>query len=196
MRTFTDDEILSRVEKLPTFKGWKRGPYSIWVRSSADQYDAFDDKNFIYWCETEGQRPKFIMSRNGTTNAGSYGLKRFQEYNRLGCAVLKGDVIVYDYAAKGFHKRNKNNPAYIQAKPWPYFRDNNRNDRAEEIGPEYNDIIGANDHHAGLNSTVIKNWSTACMVTAALVKYNAFLKFMESKGYPSMHQAILKEANI
>jgi hypothetical protein len=196
MRTFTDNEILSRTERLETFQGWKRGAYSIWVRSSADQYDAFDDKNFVYWCEKDGERPAFVMSRNGTTNAGSYGLKRFREYNRLGCAVLKGDVIVYGYAVKGFHKRNPRNPAYVQAKSWPYFRDNNQNDRAEEIGPEYHDIIGANDHRAGLNSTVIKNWSTACMVTANAAKYNRFLDFMQSKGYPALNQVILKEANI
>lgn len=190
MRAFTDKEVLDRVEKLPTFKGWKVGIYDVNIRSKADAFDAFDDKCFTYQVTKNGQRPSFIMARNVTTNAGSYGLKRFQEYNHLGCAVLKSDVIVYGSHAFGSHKGK---PAYRQVKGFPYFRDNNRNERAEEIGPEYNDIIYANVHRAGVDSTVIKNWSTACLVTANLSKYLTWLGFMKKQGYPLLNTVILKE---
>ena len=194
MRTFTDAEIIARVEShAEGFIGWMKGEYSIWVRSNADKYDEFDDKNFIFSVSANGATPKFVMMRNGTTNAGSYGLKHFDDYNPLGCAVLKSNYMVYGYAVKGFHKRNPLNPAYIQAKVWPYCRDNNRNEKAEEIGPLYWDRIGANDHRAGLFSRWIRNWSTACMVTAIRAQYNKFLSYMKSKGYPALNQVILKE---
>lgn len=190
MRAFTDQEVLDRVSSLPTFTGFPNGIMEVWIRSTADEFDSFDDKAFTYECFSDAATPKFIMARNGTTNAGSYGLKNFQEYNHLGCAVLKSDVIIYDSHAFGKHKGKE---AYRQAKGFPYFRDNNRNNRAEEIGQEFNDIILANVHRAGVNSTVIKNWSTACLVTANLNKFLAFLDYMKSKGNPPLTVCILKE---
>jgi len=191
MRSFTDAEIIKRVEGLATFKGWKPGIYDIYVRSKADQFDAFDDKAFTYQVHSEGSNPVFIMARNVTTNAGSYGLKHFDDYNHEGCAVLKSDVIVYGSHAYGLHKGRK--PAYRQVKPFPYFRDGNKNNRAEEIGPEHNDVIYANIHRAGTNSTTIKNWSVACLVTANEQKFLNFLAFMKKNGNPQLNVAILKE---
>jgi hypothetical protein len=190
MRAFTDEEVLKRISGLPTFTGFPNGIMDVWIRSTADLFDSFDDKAFTYECFGDAKTPKFIMARNGTTNAGSYGLKHFDEYNHLGCAVLKADVIVYDSHNFGLHKGK---PAYRQAKGFPYFRDNNKNQRAEEIGPEFNDIIFANVHRAGVNSTVIKNWSTACLVTANLTKFLKFLDFMKSKGNPPLTVCILNE---
>lgn len=191
MRKFTDKEILDRVEQLPTFKGWRDGIYDVWIRSAADKFDAFDDKGFTYICSADGQRPKFVMAREGTTNAGSYGLKHFDEYNHLGCAVLKSNCMVYGSHTYGLHRGKK--PAYRQSKGFPYYRDNNRNERAEEIGKVYTDIIGANIHRAGVDSTVIKNWSTACIVTGNESKFLQFLDYMKSKGKPSLTLVILKE---
>lgn len=190
MRAFTDKEVLDRVSGLPTFTGFPVGILDVWIRSAADVFDSFDDKAFTYECFGDTKPPKFIMARNGTTNAGSYGLKRFEDYNHLGCAVLKSDVIVYNSHTSGLHKGK---PAYRQAKGFPYFRDNNRNNRAEEIGTERNDIILANVHRAGVNSTVIKNWSMAFLVTANLTKFLAFLDYMRSKGNPPLTVCILKE---
>lgn len=187
MRAFTDEEVLARVKSLPTFTGFPNGPMDVWIRSAADEFDSFDDKAFTYECFGDTKAPKFIMSRGGTTNAGSYGLKHFEDYNHLGCAVLKSDIIVYDSHKKGLHKGK---PAYRQAKGIPYFRDNNRNERAEEIGKEYNDIILANVHRAGQNSTVIKNWSTACLVTANLTKFLEWMNYMNGR---SLTVCILKE---
>lgn len=190
MRAFTDKEVLDRIRSLPTFTGFPNGVLDVWIRTTADAFDSFDDKAFTYECFGDAQEPKFIMARNGTTNAGSYGLKHFEEYNHTGCAVLKSDIIVYDSHRFGKHKGKD---AYRQAKGFPYFRDANRNNRAEEIGPEHNDIILANVHRAGVNSTVINNWSTACLVTANLQKFLAFLNFMQAKGNPPLSVCILKE---
>ncbi len=187
MRTFTDSEVLARVASLPSFTGFPKGPMDVWIRSAADEFDSFDDKAFTYECYGNAKPPKFIMSRVGTTNAGSYGLKHFDDYNHLGCAILKSDTIVYDSHDSGLHKGK---PAYRQTKGFPYFRDGNRNERCEEIGKEYNDVIFANVHRAGVNSTVIKNWSVACLVTANLQKFLDWLKWMNKRP---LTVCILKE---
>lgn len=190
MRAFTDQEVLDRVRSLPTFTGFPNGILDVWIRSKADKFDSFDDKAFTYECYGDTKTPKFIMARNGTTNAGSDGLKHFDKYKLSGCAVLKSDVIVYDSHIFGKHKKKD---AYRQVKGFPYFRDDNRNDRAEEIGPEHNNVILANIHRAGVNSTVIKDWSIACLVTANLNRFLAFLDYMKSKGNPPLSVCILKE---
>ena len=187
MRSFTDEEVLARVSSLPTFTGFPKGPMDVWIRSAADVFDSFDDKAFTYECYGDAKPPKFIMARVGTTNAGSYGLKHFDDYNHLGCAVLKSDVIVYDSHKFGAHKGK---PGYRQTKGFPYFRDGNRNERCEEIGDEFNDVILANVHRAGVNSTVIKNWSVACLVTANLTKFLDWLKWMNKRP---LTVCILKE---
>lgn len=189
VRKFTDIELIERVESLPSFKGWKKGKYAFSVRSKADLYDQFDDKKYSFECFKDGERPKFKMVNIVTTNSGSYGLMNFDDYNHLGCAVLKADVLVYNSHIYGLHKKR---PAYIQSftVPYPYHRDNNRNKKAEEIGPIYYNRIGANHHRAGQNSTVIKNWSTACVVDA---KEEDFLEWLEWMNEEPLSSVILKE---
>ena len=192
MRTFTDKEVLDRIAGLTTFTGFPKGPMDVWVRSKADKFDVFDDKAFTYECYGPGKTPKFVMGREGTTNAGSYYLVDHL-VNPLGCAVLKSNAIIYGSHRFGYHRKQKNNPAYVQQKQYPYFRDGNRNHRAEEIGPVYHDVIGANIHHAGVNSNLIRNWSAGCLVTANLSKFQAFMLYMKSLGYPELTVCILKE---
>ena len=161
----------------------------VWIRSKADIYDSFDDKAFTYQCYSEAKVPKFIMTRNGTTNAGSYYLtKKFE--NPLGCAVLKSNVIVYDSHKRGLHRGK---PAYVQIKGFPYHRDKNRDHKADEVGPVYKNVIGANVHRAGTTSTIIYNWSAGCLVTANLQKFLNFLDYMRLQGDPLLTVCILKE---
>lgn len=187
VRTYTDKEILDRVKSLPSFKGWPKGVLDVWIRSNEDAYDQFDDKCYTFECYGDIKSPRFMMVCTGTTNAGQYGLKHFEEYNSVGCAVLKSDTLVYDSHKYGLHKGKQ---AFVQCKGFPYFRDANRNDHADEIGKEYNDIIGANCHRAGMNSTVIANWSVACLVRNNLTQFMAWLNFMDKK---SLSVVILKE---
>jgi hypothetical protein len=192
MRKFTDQEIFERISKLPSFRGLPNGPMDVWIRSAADQFDVFDDKAFTYECYGPGKQPEFVRGRAGTTNAGSYYLVDHLADPR-GCAVLKSDVLVYDSHRFGLHRNRKNHPAYVQNKGFPYFRDRNRNRRAEEAGPERQDLIGANIHHAGANSMFIKNWSAGCLVTANLSEFNNFMLHMKSRKYPLLTVCILKE---
>lgn len=197
VRPYSDDQVLGRVKSnAKGFKGWPGTPdkpevMDVWVRSDEDEFDAFDDKAYTYKCYGPDREPQFIMVTSGTTNTGSYGLLHFEEYNHEGAAVLEGDRIVYQSHAFGYHHGQE---AYRQVKPFPYHRDNNRNKKVEEIGPLHeNEIIGAHEHRAGVNSTVIKNWSTACMVRNVLEQFMAWIGFMKREKKPPLSLCILNE---
>ncbi len=196
MRAFRDEELINRVESLPSFKGWVDGVYDIWVRAKRTEgnYDRFCDKVFTY--KVKDGIPKFIQVCTGTSTAGSYGLLRFFDYNKLGCAVLDGDQIIYGFQAFGYHKHihDAEHEAYVQIKGASYHRDNDKDHIAEDtLGEAYNDIIGANSHHAGWLSLWIKNWSVACLVRNVRTQFNKWLSFMKSEGKPRLNVAILNE---
>lgn len=188
VKRYNDIDLIERVESLPSFKGWKIGKYCLLVRSDEDEYNRFDDKNYLFEVKVEGKRPEFIAVYPWTTNAGSQGLKNFEKYNALGCAVLKSDSLVYGSHKYGLHKGQY--PAYVQNVGFPYFRDNDKDNEAEEVGKEYSNIIGANIHKSGVNSTQIDGWSVACLVSP---KQNDFNKFMTWANKQLLNVAILKE---
>lgn len=187
VKTYTDEQLLDRVAALADFKGFPNGILDIWVRSNEDAFDKFDDKVYTFECFGETKPPRFVMACTGTTNAGAEGLKNFSKYNRLGCAVLKSDTIVYQSHRFGTHKGY---PAYRQSKGFPYFRDGDKDNKAEEIGKEYNDITLANCHKAGQFSTQIGGWSVACLVRNQLAQWKKWLTFMNKRD---LSVVILKE---
>jgi len=178
VKNYTSLQIIERVESLPTFKGWVKGKYSFWVRSSEDAFNEFDDKAYNFECLQEGKRPVFKSVNTGTTNAGKEGLLNFQKYKLSGCAILKSDYMVYGSHGWGM---SKGKIAYRQIKPWPYFRDNNKNKKSEEYGKEYNNIIHAHQHGAGVASTQIDGWSIACLVRNIQKEYQDWLAFMNKE---------------
>lgn len=181
---YTDEQLIERVESLPTFDSW-RGVTDIWVRSKVDNFNVFDDKVYTFFTgDINGipvAKPDFMMVCTGTSNAGSYGLLNFRKYNPDGCAVLCADTIVYQSHIFGFHHQKI--PAYVQNihAPFPYTRDNNLNEKAENYGQIYNDIIWANCHPAGWFSQFINNWSVACLVRNQKQQYDQWLKYMSKR---------------
>lgn len=177
VRSYTDLELIERVESLPSFKGWKVGKYFFCVRSSEDEFNKFDDKGYPFEVFVEGQRPKFIAVYPITTNAGAQGLKRFETYQKLGCAVAIADHITYGSHVYGLHGKSQY-PAYVQTfkgEQYPYTRDNDRDDKAENYGKIYTDRIGMNIHKAGVDTAEINGNSTACWVFKRSNDFNKFL---------------------
>lgn len=183
---YTDQQLLTQLRKADGFNGFPNGPLDIWIRSKGDVFNRFDDCVYTYDCS--GTTPVFIMKCSGTSNAGAYGLLHFARYNSKGCAILKSNQIVYLSHIYGLHKGEY--PAYVQNKPFPYYRDNDMDKRADETGPIYTDIIGANCHKAGWASTIINNWSVACLVRNVEVEFNHWMQFMNKRP---LTVAILRE---
>ena len=180
---YTDDQLINRVESSASgFNGWKKGEYLITVRSGADIPDAFDDKAYLFECKADGQRPIFVMVASCTTHPGVDVLLHFaQKYNKAGAPVLKSDCMVYESHKYGLHKGYS---AYVQAKIFPYFRDKDRDNKAEENGPELSDaVIAANVHHANAIkvSQVNVNWSAGCIVMNDPNRFKAFMAFMAKR---------------
>jgi hypothetical protein len=175
VQNYTDEQLVARVKSHA--QGYTKIPEGYWmiyVRSSENEFDKFDDKRYLMKGE------KCLQVATCTTNAGKYGLKQFAEYNKLGCAVLKADHMVYDYGRKGLHKGKAK--AWVQNKPWPYFRDNDKDELAEESGKVYMDVIGANLHTSSYiagNKKITANigaWSTACQVDDSTLKFEEAYK--------------------
>jgi hypothetical protein len=179
VRSYKDIQLLDRMSKLPSFKGFPKGFFDIWVRSEEDEYNVFDDKVYTFYGYGDAKLPKFMMVTIGTTNAGSEGLKNFGKYNSKGCAVLKANHIVYDYAVRRKHKGKY--VAWCQDKPWPYFRDGDKDNKAEQQGKEYHDIIGANCHAAGMKSSKIDSWSVACLVRNIREDFDKWMEMTEEQ---------------
>lgn len=190
VKKYTDQSLLQRMSSLPSFKGYPYGYFDIWVRSNEDAYNIFDDKVYTYYYNGN-DAPQFIMCCTGTSNAGSFGLKRFFKYNSKGCAILKSNVIVYDSHILGKHKGKY--PAYIQSykNPFPYYRDFNKNHKAEELGPIFYNRIGANCHKAGWFSKYINNWSLGCLVRNQQKQFNLWMETLNKQ--PTLTVCILKE---
>lgn len=187
VRNYSDKELINRVQQLKSFTRFPNGVLDIWVRSNEDAYNVFDDKVYTFDCSSG--TPKFVMVCTGTTNAGAQGLKHFDRYNKLGCAVLKSDEIVLDSHIFGKHKNKYF--AYVQHKGFWYYRDSNKNNKADEYGKLYNDVIGANCHSAGWYSTLINGWSVACLVRNQKEQFNEWMRFMNKRKFLSV--SILRE---
>lgn len=192
VKNYTDDQILSRVESLPSFEGWRVGKYSIYVRSNEDEYNKFDDKVYLYEVTQEGVRPTFYKSYPCTTNAGSVGLKSFEKYNKNGCAVALADYIGYNTHVFGKHGKTQYY-AYVQTfkgKQYPYMRDNDKDNQAENFGQIYWDRIGMNIHKAGVDTEDINGNSIGCLVYKRLRDFDTFMLW--AKREP-MNVSVLNE---
>lgn len=190
VKSYTDKQILDRVVALPTFRGFPNDYWNVWVRSNEDAFNQFDDKVYLFKGE------EFVFVAPCTTHAGKSGLKGFESYNAQGAAVLKSDTIIYQSHFRGMHKGKI--LAYRQNKTWPYFRDNDKDDKAEEIGREYADrVIYANIHPSSYlegDATVkkeINGWSLACLVYAVRKDFDRMMNLTVDQFY--MTNAILKE---
>lgn len=183
LRSYNDAELIKRVEThAQGFDGWKPGIYDIWVRKNkiAKLVDVFTDKVFTF-SVGDDLKPQFRMVCTGTSLTGSWALKNFKTYNPNGAAVLASNYFVRNSHAWGFHKGYR---AYEQVKPFPFYRDNDFDNLAEEIGRIYNDeIIKSNCHCAKKNgnSLINYNWSASCLVRNAYNQYRGWLTYMAKR---------------
>lgn len=168
MKNYTKQEILDRVKSLPSFK---RIPVDYWlvgIRSREDKYNKFDDVFYLF------KNEELILSTTGTTNAGSKGLLEFYDYNSEGCAVVKADEWYPNLWTPGLHKGKMR--ALKQKNPVKFFRDNNRNQKAEEIGEVRQGLLGINFHASSYliedkKIELINGWSTGCQVVNNIKDY-------------------------
>ena len=179
VRGYTDKELLKRVMSLPSFDGLPNGYWLLGVQSNEDEYNVFDDKFYLFY------EDRFIMVTSGTTNAGLSGLKGFSKYNRHGCAVIKTNEWFYEIWKPGLHRGKMK--ALRQVKPIKYYRDWNKNQKAEQLGTLKEGIIGINFHTViygrvmGFVRRLIGGWSVGCQVANRTNDYYKILDYCSNQ---------------
>jgi len=175
VKQYKKDELLERVKSLNSFTHIPSGYWIIGVRSNEDVYNVYDDKFYLFLGTS------FIMVFSGTTNPGSYGLKKYFKWNKYGAAVIKSDEIYYGVYQKSDNKKIRHHNSKMQClrqiKPFKYYRDGNQDNKSDENSDLRFGIISANFHcnsyvtKKGIVSWLINGWSTACQVSNDLDKY-------------------------
>lgn len=189
VKPYTDKQLLDKVRSLNDFKFIPNKYWLLFVRSEEDTPNKFDDKCYLYHGE------EFIMVTSCTTNAGISGLYNYQKYNLNGTFIAKSNVWNYEVWKYGLHRSKM--PALRQVRAMIGFRDNNRNDKSEEIGDEVKGLYGINFHTVDYRlrpsfwRRLIGGWSVGCFV---LNKVNDYLKILSYlRKQPSVSMCILKE---
>lgn len=189
MRSYKDKELLDRVRSLPSFTSIPKGYWILGVQSNEDEYNKFDDKFYIFWND------QFIIVTEGTTNAGTTGLKNYSKYNSKGVAVIKTDEWYHGLWKYGLHRGKM--PALKQVRKIKFYRDWNKNNSVEEIGKMYEGIIGINFHtvlyqkNLSFFRKLIGGWSVGCQVVNHVGKYYKILNLL--KHQKSVTYCLLKE---
>lgn len=169
VKGYSDKQILDRVESIGGIIP-NVGKYMIvGVQSNEDAYNLFDDKFYVF----DGHEFKDVST--GTTNAGSTALKSFDKYNLPGAAVWRTDQFIKDCFRNGFHKGRMR--ALRQNKPIEFYRDSDKDNKAEQQGRLYKEIIWANMHGCDYDpysekiGTQIGGWSFGCQVWNRMTDY-------------------------
>lgn len=188
MKKYEKQEILYRVKSLPSFKRIPGDYWLVGIRSREDKYNKFDDMFYLF------KNEELVLSTTGTTNAGSKGLLEFYEYNSEGCAVVKADEWYLNLWTPGLHKGKMR--ALKQNNPVKFFRDNNRNQKSEEIGEVRQGLIGINFHAASYQVDdrtieLIGGWSTGCQVINNIKDYYKIIDTIGRQG--DVSYCLLKE---
>lgn len=189
VRSYSDFELLKRCSELPNFKKIPDEYWLLFVRSNEDTPDVFDDKVYLF------KGTQFIKVTSCTTNPGLKGLKNYQAYNPKGTFVAKSDFWNYDVWTNGLHRGKM--PALVQRLKIFGYRDNNRNNKSEEIGEVVSGFFGINFHcidynlRPGFFRRLIGGWSVGCFVLNYVDDYLFFLGKL--KGQEKITMCLINE---
>jgi len=181
VRTYNDQQLLTKVKSLPSFTDLPKGYWILGIRSNEDAPNKFDDKFYLF------NSGSFIGVTSGTTNPGTPILEGgFLKYNNVGAAIVKADEVYYNVWTYGLHLGKM--PALKQVGNFIVFRDGNKNGKSEEIGKP---IIGAgyginfhaatyDDNFQGLQEN-IGSWSAGCQVVNNKQKHLEWIKLLKTQ---------------
>jgi len=192
VKNYSINQILTKVESLPSFKSIPSDYWLFGVRSSHIIPNMFCDEMY----QMKGQA--LIKVTSCTTDPGSPGLIDYKKYNNDGIAVVKDGEWYYNLWKYGMHKDKM--PALKQINDILYYRDNNGNKTPEEIGVVHKGVIGI-DWHTGtylpelqavkLVIPDVGTWSLGCQVMDVVKDYYAMLDLMKNQA--SVSYCLVKE---
>ena len=178
VKNYTDNQLLTKVKSLPSFKGIPAGFWILGVQSIEDRFNEFDDKFYLF----QGER--FVMVSQGTTNAGKNGMISYESQNSQGVAVIKTNEWYYDVWKYGLHKGKMR--ALKQVRPFLISRDGDKDQKIEE-NVSLPVICGINFHANTYNlanteiKSIIGAWSLGCQVVNDTPKYVQFMDYVQDQ---------------
>jgi hypothetical protein len=109
---------------------------------------------------------------NATTKPGRHWLVNL--INSKGTAVLKPGQYINTWQI-GLHQNKYK--ALVQCAPVTVFRDNNKNEIAENLGREETGVFGINIHRSNpkITSQLVDKWSAGCQVFADPQDFDIFI---------------------
>jgi hypothetical protein len=127
---------------------------------------------------------------NATTRPGKHWLLNL--LNSKGTAVLKPNQYLNTWQI-GMHQGKYK--ALTQCAPLVVYRDNDKDELAENLGVEEKGIFGINIHRSNpsLTSQLVDKWSAGCQVFADPKDFEFFMKRCEASGLKKFTYTLLNE---
>lgn len=185
MKSYLKGELRQEFQRL----GYTWLPFHlIGVRSKADIPNSFDDKFYLV-NELDPQKPIF-WETSCTTNPGLYWMQKV--VNAKGAAVLKPNQWLNKWQL-GRHKGVYE--ALVQCAPITVYRDNDKDNKAEEQGIEDTGIFGINIHRANSSavSKIIDQWSAGCQVLNDPTAYAKLIQACKDSRQQRFTYTLLRE---
>lgn len=186
-------EILAKIEQYG-FKVFDDGPYDlniIGVRNLENNANQYDDKLHVCYLSEDGHWKEDIFQVS--TDPGRYWLEK-EDYKA--CAVYKHPQQARGAYKVGLHRGNYE--ALVQWRPVEYWRDGNKDEKADYGGEVFKDTIGLNIHRSSIHdSDEINKYSAGCIVFSKMADWEAFMKLVHKQkrtmGYHTFTFTLIAE---
>lgn len=187
-------DILTKIQEEYGYKVFSDGPYDlniIAVRNLENNANQYDDKLHVCYLSDDGHWREDIFQVS--TDAGRYWLEK-EDYKA--CAVYK-----HPQQARGAYKVGMHRGKYealVQARAVEYWRDGNKDSKADYGGEVYKDVIGLNIHRSSIHdSDEVNKYSAGCIVFSKMAEWEAFMELIHKQkrimGYHTFTFTLIAE---
>jgi hypothetical protein len=171
-------EILTKIQEEYGFMVFDDGPYDlniIAVRNLENNANQYDDKLHVCYLSEDGHWREDIFQVS--TDAGRYWLEK-EDYKA--CAVY-----AHPQQARGAYQVGKHRGKYealVQWRPVLYWRDGNKDSKADYGGEVFKDTIGLNIHRSSIHdSDEVNKYSAGCIVFSKMAEWKAFMELVHKQ---------------
>ena len=172
-------DILTKIQEEYGYKVFSDGAYDlniIGVRNLENNANQYDDKLHVCYLSEDG-----------------HWLEK-EDYKA--CAVYK-----HPQQARGAYKVGMHRGKYealVQARAVEYWRDGNKDSKADYGGEVYKDVIGLNIHRSSIHdSDEVNKYSAGCIVFSKMAEWEAFMELVHKQkrimGYHTFTFTLIAE---
>lgn len=187
-------DILKKIEEEYGFKVFSDGAYDlniIGVRNLENNANQYDDKLHVCYLSEDGYWKEDIFQVS--TDPGRYWLEK-EDYKA--CAVYK-----HPQQARGAYKVGMHRGKYealVQCQPVEYWRDGNKDSKADYGGEVFKNIIGLNIHRSSIHdSDEVNKYSAGCIVFSKMSDWESFMELVHKQkktmGYHTFTFTLIAE---